>query len=123
MRPGFCAAIVLTTPPFPYDRKAVEEPVGLPVIFDGELRTKDRDQLYYGEVGLSNGQLVTSGQYGWTMVATGVRVLEAARNEAGALAEKIVVPNVRYRRDIGSDLIDRDFELVELFGMLDPSPI
>jgi phosphoribosylamine--glycine ligase len=124
MRPGFCAAIVLTTPPFPYDRKAVEEPVGLPVIFDGELRTKDRDQLYYGEVGLSNGQLVTSGQYGWTMVATGVSgTIEAARNEAGALAEKIVVPNVRYRRDIGSDLIDRDFELVELFGMLDPSPI
>jgi phosphoribosylamine--glycine ligase len=124
MRPGFCAAIVLTTPPFPYDRKAVEEPVGLPVIFDGELRTKDRDHLYYREVGLSNGRLVTSGQYGWTMVATGVSgTIEAARNEAGALAEKIVIPNVRYRRDIGSDLIDRDFELVELFGMLDPSPI
>jgi phosphoribosylamine--glycine ligase len=124
MRPGFCAAIVLTTPPFPYDRKAVEEPVGLPVIFDGELRTKDRDHLYYGEVGLSNGRLVTSGQYGWTMVATGVSgTIEAARNEAGALAEKIVVPNVRYRHDIGSDLIERDFELVEHFGMLDPSPI
>ena len=61
----------------------------------------------------------TAGQW-WRRV---YRVLEAARNEAGALAEKIVIPNVRYRRDIGSDLIDRDFELVELFGMLDPSPI
>jgi hypothetical protein len=29
MSPGFCAAIALTTPPFPYDRKAVDEPVGL----------------------------------------------------------------------------------------------
>jgi phosphoribosylamine---glycine ligase len=123
MRPGFCAAVVLTVPPFPYDRKAVEEPVGLPVIFDGELSATDRDHLYYGEVGLSNGQLVTSGQYGWTMVATAVSdTVEAARNEAGALAEKVVVPNVRYRRDIGSDLIDRDFELVEQFGLLDPSP-
>jgi hypothetical protein len=36
MLPGFCAAIVLTTPPFPYDRESVEEAtVGLPVMFDG----------------------------------------------------------------------------------------
>jgi phosphoribosylamine--glycine ligase len=120
MRPGFCAAIVLTTPPFPYDRKAVEEPVGLPVIFDGELATNELDHLYYGEVGILNGQLVTSGQYGWTMVATATAdTIEAARNKAGALAEKIVVPNVRYRRDIGSNLIERDFALVEKLRLLD----
>src|ERR1700712_2348109 len=73
MLPGFCAAIVLTTPPFPYDRETVEEAsVGLPVMFDGELEEQDLDRLYYGEVGLVNGQLVTSGMYGWTMVATAV---------------------------------------------------
>jgi phosphoribosylamine---glycine ligase len=121
MRSGFSAAMVMTTPPFPYDRKAVDEPVGLPVVFDGELEVSDRDHLYYGEVGLSNGQLVTSGQYGWTMVATGVSdTIEAARNDAAALAERIVVPNVRYRTDIGANLISRDFELVERLGLLDP---
>src|SRR3954462_6908993 len=53
MLPGFCAAIVLTTPPFPYDRESVQEAtVGLPVMFDGELGEQDRDRLYYGEVGL-----------------------------------------------------------------------
>ena len=120
MRSGFCAAIVLTTPPFPYDRKAVDEPVGLPVIFDGELAAMDREHLYHGEVGLSNGQLVTSGQYGWTMVATGVgATIEAARDEAGALAGRIVIPNVRYRNDIGSNLIRRDFDSVERLGLLD----
>jgi phosphoribosylamine--glycine ligase len=120
MRSGFCAAIVLTTPPFPYDRKAVDEPVGLPVVFDGELEAMDRDHLYYGEVGLSNGQFVTSGQYGWTMVATGVgATIKAARDEAGALAGRIVIPNVRYRSDIGSNLIRRDFDLVERLGLLD----
>jgi phosphoribosylamine--glycine ligase len=120
MRPGFSAAIVLTTPPFPYDRKAVKEPVGLPVIFDGEPRAEDRDHLYYGEVGLVNGQLVTSGQYGWTMVATAVSdSIEAARDKAGELADKVIIPNVRYRRDIGSGLIGRDFALLEKFGILD----
>lgn len=122
MLPGFCAAIVLTTPPFPYDRETVEEPVGLPVIFDGKLSQQDRDDLYYGEVGMANGQLVTSGLYGWTMVATAVSdSIETARNKAGELADRIIVPNVRYRRDIGSALIEGEFALVEDLGFLDPT--
>lgn len=120
MRPGFCAAIVLTIPPFPYDRKAVEEPVGLPVVFDGQLTATELDHLYYGEVGLLDGQLITSGQYGWTMVATATAsTVETARNKAAVLAEKIVVPNVRYRHDIGSDLIAHDFAFVEKLKLLD----
>jgi phosphoribosylamine---glycine ligase len=122
MLPGFCAAIVLTTPPFPYDRETVEEPVGLPVMFDGKLSEQDRNQLYYGEVGIVNGQLVTSGQYGWTMVATAVAdSIEQARCKAGELADRIIVPNVRYRRDIGSALIAGDFAFVEALGFLDPA--
>jgi phosphoribosylamine--glycine ligase len=122
MLPGFCAAIVLTTPPFPYDRETVEEPVGLPVIFDGKLSEQDRNDLYYGEVGMLNGQLVTSGLYGWTMVATAVSdSIETARTKAGELADRIIVPNVRYRRDIGSALIEGDFALVEDLGFLDPT--
>jgi phosphoribosylamine--glycine ligase len=61
MLPGFCVAIVITTPPFPYDRKAVSEPVGLPVLFDGKLTKKEYDQLYYGEVGLMNGRACYNG--------------------------------------------------------------
>jgi phosphoribosylamine--glycine ligase len=124
MLPGFCAAIVLTTPPFPYDRESVEEAaVGLPVMFDGELGEQDRDRLYYGEVGVVNGQLVTSGLYGWTMVATAVAdSIEQARCKAGELADRVIVPNVRYRRDIGSTLIEGDFALVENLGLLDALP-
>ena len=119
MRPGFCAAVVLTTPPFPYDRKAVDEPVGLPVIFDGGLTPDELEGLYYGEVGVSNGRLVTSGQYGWTMVATGTgTTIGVAREGAVALADKVVVPNLRYRRDIGCTLIDGDFARVDGLGLL-----
>jgi phosphoribosylamine--glycine ligase len=118
---GFCAAIVLTTPPFPYDREITDDPVGLPVMFDGELRAQDRDRLYYGEVGLVNGQLVTSGMYGWTMVATAVSdSIDEARCKAAELADRVIVPNVRYRRDIGSALVDGDFAIVEALGLLGP---
>jgi phosphoribosylamine--glycine ligase len=121
MLPGFCAAIVLTTPPFPYDREVVEDAcVGLPVMLDGELREKDRDRLYYGEVGIVNGQLVTSGMYGWTMVATAVAdSIGQARCKANELADRVIVPNVRYRRDIGSALVEGDFAFVEALGLLD----
>src|SRR4051794_1670529 len=121
MSPGFCAAIVLTTPPFPYDREMIDDPVGLPVLFDGKLTDRERDHLYYGEVGINNGQLVTSGMYGWTMVATAVAdSIEKARREAAELADKVIVPNVRYRRDIGSALVGGHFAFVEQLGVLDP---
>jgi phosphoribosylamine---glycine ligase len=120
MRPGFCVAIVLTTPPFPYDRKTVEEAVGLPVFFDGALTAQDQACLYYGEVGLADGQLVTSGKYGWTMVATGVDSdIAQAQKKASDLADRVIAPNVRYRRDIGNELMARDYARVEQLDLLD----
>jgi phosphoribosylamine--glycine ligase len=122
MLPGYCAAIVLTTPPFPYDRESVDEAtVGLPVMFDDRLSEQDKNQLYYGEVGVVNGQLVTAGMYGWTMVATAVaKNIDEARRRAVDLADRIIVPNMRYRRDIGSNLSDGEFAFVEALDLLDP---
>jgi phosphoribosylamine--glycine ligase len=120
--PGFAVGIVLTTPPFPYPRSQVPEPIGLPVLFDGELTTEDRRHLHYGEVGLEEGDLVTSGVYGWTMVVTGVGAsIEMAQERANQLAGRVLVPNVRYRRDIGSRLIRGDYARVERLGLLDPA--
>ena len=122
MRPGFCVAIVLTTPPFPYDRKTVEEAVGLPIFFDAALSAQDQEHLYYGEVGLADGQLVTSGKYGWTMVATGVAGdIAQAQRKACELADRVIAPNVRYRRDIGNELMARDYARVERLDLFDAS--
>jgi phosphoribosylamine--glycine ligase len=71
VHPGFCVGIVATTPPFPYSRKEIAEPVGLPVLFQEPFTEDDRRNVHYGEVGLEEGRLVTSGVYGWTMVVTG----------------------------------------------------
>ena len=119
--PGFAVGIVLTTPPFPYSRPSVDEPIGLPVLFDETLTEADRRHLHFCEVGLHNGQLVTSGAYGWTMVVTGTgNTIAPAQQRAIALAEKVFIPNVRYRKDIGSNLIAGDFQQVEKLGLLDP---
>ena len=122
IRPGFAVGIVLTTRPFPFIRTYVPEPVGLPVLFEGELTPADRANLHYGEVGLVDGQLVTAGYHGWTIVATGVGLsLREARDAAVALADRVVVPNLRYRRDIGEKLLGGQFAEVERLGLLDPA--
>ena len=117
---GFSVGIVITTPPFPYCRETVEEPIGLPILFAEDLLPAERRHLHYGEIGLKNGVLVTSGMSGYTLVVTGVgETIEAARDAANTLADKIVVPNARYRRDIGTRLINDEFRKVEALGLLE----
>lgn len=116
-RTGFAAGIVMSTPPFPYSRPDVKVPVGLPILFDESICENDRRHIHYGEVGLQNGQLVTSGAYGWTLVVTGLgETIAKAQEEANGLAERLIIPNVRYRRDIGARLIKGDFEKVRTLG-------
>jgi phosphoribosylamine--glycine ligase len=117
--PGFSLGIVITTPPFPYCRDTVPAPIGLPVLFE-DLSPAERRHLHYGEVGLKSGVLVTSGASGYTLVVTGMgETIEAAQEAANTLAEKVVVPNGRYRRDIGTRLSEGDFAKIEAWGLLD----
>ncbi|MDB5394315.1 MAG: phosphoribosylamine--glycine ligase [Rhodospirillales bacterium] len=119
IRPGFSVGIVLTTPPFPYTREDVDEAAGLPVIFTGQAGPDDAN-IHYGEIGIANGRLVTSGKYGWTMVVTGTGpTIRAAQRNAYDLTARVFVPNLRYRCDIGDNLIARDFARVEALGLLD----
>ncbi len=119
-RPGFAVGILLTTPPFPYTRKQVPEPVGLPILFLEPFEDEDRRNVHYGEMGLSAGELVTSGLYGWTMVVTGLgATIEAAKAAAYDRAGRVFIPNVRYRLDIGQRLIDGDYVRLEAMKLLD----
>ena len=119
-RDGFCLGVVLTTRPFPYVRTFVPEPIGLPIMFEGTLSDTDRTNLHFGEVGMVEGQLVTAGYHGWTMVVTGTgATIPEAQRQAYDLARRVVIPNVRYRNDIGSKLIDRDLAVVQSLGLME----
>jgi phosphoribosylamine--glycine ligase len=108
----------MTTPPFPYGRNVVNEPIGMPIVFD-RVGDEERRHLHYGEVGLRDGQLVTSGAYGWTMVVTGTgRTVQDARDRANQLADRVIIPNARYRRDIGDRLASTDLARVINLGLL-----
>jgi phosphoribosylamine--glycine ligase len=118
---GFSVGIVVTTPPFPYSRVQVDEPKGLPIVFEGELSHAEKMNLHFGEVALASGTLITSGASGYTLVVTGTGASVAeARQAANALVAKVSVCNARYRRDIGEKLIDGDLARVESLGLLSP---
>jgi phosphoribosylamine--glycine ligase len=118
--PGFSVGIVVTTPPFPYTREQVDEPKGLPIVFEGELSAEERSNLHFGEVALSEGAFVTSGMSGYTLVVTGTGAsIVEARDAAYALTHRVSVANARYRSDVGQKLIDGDLFKLKSWGFLD----
>jgi phosphoribosylamine--glycine ligase len=117
--PGFSTGIVLTTPPFPYSRKQIDEAVGLPVLLAESLDADDRRHLHFGEIGQDGDQLVTSGLYGWTMVATGTGpTVDASSQAAYRRVSQVLAPNGRYRLDIGERLANGDYARLEAMGLL-----
>jgi len=120
-RAGFAAGVVLTVPPFPYGHGYAQLSRGLPVLFDASMTDAERGALHLAEVAMDADQLVTSGKIGYVGVATGTGpTVDAARERAYALARKVVVPNLRYRDDIGERVAQRDLATLVRLGYLTP---
>jgi len=118
-RHGYSVGVVLTVPSFPYSDGYAELGKGTPVCFRDTMNDHDREQLHYGEVTMRNGQLTTAGMIGYTMVVTGLgATIEEARRDVYARVDKVVIPNARYRNDIGLRLIDRDMERLRQLGWI-----
>lgn len=118
-RPGFAAGVVLTVPPFPYAYGYDILSKGLPICLREGLSPDDLAALHFSEVARHGGQLVTSGQSGYVGVATGCGATPSDANaEALRIAQAVVVPNLRYRRDIGARLEAGEWAQLERLGWL-----
>lgn len=118
-RPGFAAGVVLTVPPFPYPQGYDELSKGAPLSFRETMTSDDRVRLHLAEVALHDAQLVMSGMVGYVGVATGTGdTVEQARDRAYELARKVIVPNLRYRTDIGERVMRRDLARLKSLGYL-----
>ena len=114
----YAVGVVLTVPPFPYPDGYERLGKGSPVGFT-DLRPGDMDHFHLAEVAQREDGLVCSGQIGYPLVVTGTGIdAAAARDAAYARVRRVVIPDVRYRNDIGSAFIARDRELLCVWGHL-----
>ncbi|MGZ7081506.1 MAG: phosphoribosylglycinamide synthetase C domain-containing protein, partial [Thermoanaerobaculia bacterium] len=113
---GYAVCVVLTVPTFPYVHGYEQLSKGAPILFRESMTAADRDHLHFAEVGMEGEQMVTTGSIGYVMVVTGRgATVEAARADAYARCAKVVIPNMRYRLDIGAQFLARDrAEMVRL---------
>lgn len=116
---GFAAGIVLTVPPFPYTHGYEELSKGEPICFHPGMTVAQRSALHFAEVARLGNHLVTSGSCGYVGVATGIGASVAAASEqAYRLARQVVVPNLRYRTDIGERVERHDLAYLAALGWL-----
>ncbi len=120
--PGYAVGVVLTMPPFPYLGGSAPSPNGAPISVTGTLSAQDQRHLHYGEVAQVRGQPVVAGASGYVLVATGSGAEVAdARAAAYGLLARVVVPNGRYRNDIGLRFIERESAELRRLGYLPPA--
>ena len=116
---GYAICVVLTVPPFPYRYGYEELSKGAPIVLSDEMTDEDRDHLHFSEVAMTNGRLVTAGLIGYVMVATGRgATVEEAQNRAYRRCRMVVIPNVRYRTDIGDRFVREDEASLRKWGWL-----
>ena len=127
---GFAAGIVLNVPPFPYRYGYDVLSKGLPILFQSSITEIEQqnlhfnnlyfNNLHFNEVAKINNQLVTSGMTGNIATAVGAgNTIKAACRHAYNLANKVILPNMRYRQDIGANLMAGDLQQLIDWGYID----
>ena len=113
---GLSVGVVLTVPPFPYSDGYSVLGKGTPICFDDNVSVDDQDSFHFGEVAMSGGHMVAAGMIGYVMVVTGTGTdIDEARKSAYDRVSKVVIPNVRYRNDIGHRFRD-DYDTLRRLG-------
>jgi len=121
----FGIVVQIAVPPFPYRMETGRyNPDGLNIHFTRPLSDTDMHHVHFSDVmkrGKNNGRpeytVVT--RSGYVMCVTGVgKTAEQARTKAYSLIDKIVIPKMYYRNDIGLKFIEKEQVLLRKWGYL-----
>ncbi len=119
-RAGYACGVVLTVPPFPYRHGYADLSKGMPICLRREMGPAEMQALHFAEVAQDGDHLITSGATGYVGVATGVgSSVGEANAQALRIARGVVVPNLRYRQDIGERVTHHDLAMLARWGWLD----
>lgn len=121
-RRGYATVAFLGTPPYPYaNRSNLNSPKGLEIFFTEKLSEEEWSRVHLEEVNVigknSETKYIISGNSGYIAHVAGFgKTVRGARENMYKLINKIVVPKVFYRTDIGQRFIEKDEKLLREWG-------
>lgn len=118
---GYGLIVSIAIPPFPY--KSIENDYyqsGVPITFSSELTRQELERLHFEEVILDEkGVYRISGSNGYIVYVSGFgETISIARNEAYDLVNKLVIPKMFYRTDIGVLLESSQMGILRKMGWI-----
>jgi phosphoribosylamine---glycine ligase len=123
-RKGFCIVALVAVPPYPYQAMNCKyNPQDLKVRFANGITRDEWNYIHFSEVSrcLNNNkhEYIIAGKSGYVMCVTGLdKTVQDARENAWRIIDKIVMPKMFYRNDIGLKFIEQDQALLKKCGYL-----
>jgi len=115
--PGWSVGIVLTIPNFPEETPDADPAADPPVFY--HQPPDDAAHYHLSDVRLEGGQLHARRRTGYAMVVTGTgATVPLAQAAAAARARNVVIPNLRWRTDIGDRFLGGEGRRLQSLGWL-----
>ena len=120
---GYGTVMLMAVPPFPFSKKLKEHDFyGIRLHFRKDITKEDMKHIHFEEVALSSlekGQYYISDRQGYVLYVTAVGPsVEAAQKKMYATAQKVIVPKVMYRNDIGERFKNEGEVLLKKWGYI-----
>ncbi len=121
---GYGINVALTTPPFPYRLTTDEHSQkGVPIFFTETLTQAEMNSIHFEDVAMKQGSegqyFYIAGNSGYVLYITGVGdSIESARNWVYSIINKIHIPKMFYRTDIGLPFQKKDIELLSRWNWI-----
>lgn len=119
---GYSLVVSIAIPPFPYATKVPDYLKDVSILFKSKLIDEEWARVHFEEVSLrkeNTRELYISGQNGYILFISGTGdTVEEVRKNTYALVNKLIIPKMMYRTDIGVKFIERDQKLLESWGWI-----
>jgi phosphoribosylamine--glycine ligase len=112
---GYQVAVRIVLPPYPFDDERVydENSRNAAIVFEDD----DREGIHIEDTKRVEGQWRAAGESGMPLVVTGKgETMEEAREQACRRIDRVVIPNMYYRDDIGERWIHGDGDRLRAWG-------
>lgn len=118
---GFGLVVLIALPPFPYMKRSTKMYSHNPDIFFKNITEEDKKHLHFEEVSknIDKEEYYVSDYRGYVLYVTGVeKTLAEAIKSTYKRIDKIIIPKMIYRNDIGQRFLDRDMQRLKDWGYM-----